>query len=129
MSAVLYDAYSTGKHHSKAGAEETAADVFEKTVAAKRTQDTESHLISAMQNKVSDLRMNNPIVSAIGRTKGFIKGALSSLGDNIVPATFASMALIGKNGWAKTGAWGTAGYAAYIVLKEGFGFGKHTPVD
>ena len=129
MSAVLYDAYSIGKHHSKVGAEEASADTFEKIVAAKRTTDTESHITGAIQGKVADLRMRNPIFSAFGRVKGFVKGSLHSMGDNIVPVCFASMALLGKNTAAKVGAWGTAGYAAYIVLKEGFGLGKHSPID
>lgn len=129
MSAIVYDAYCIGKHHSKAGAAEASADVFEKAIAAKRTTDTESYITGAMQNKVADLRMNNPIISAFGRVKGFFKGTLNSLGNNIIPVSFASMALVGKNKTAKFGAWGTLGYAAFLVLKEGFGLGKHTPVD
>ena len=129
MSAVIYDAYSIGKHHSKVGAQEASADVFERAIAAKRTNSNESYITGAMQNAVSDLRMNNPLPSVFGRIKGFIKGSMVSLGDNIIPVTLASMALLGKNKCAKAGAWGTAGYAAFLILKEGFGVGKHTPVD
>ena len=129
MSAIIYDAYSIGKHHSKVGAQEASADIFEKAIAAKRTNTNESYLTNAMQNKVSDLRMNNPLFPLFGKIKGFIKGSLISLGNNIIPVSLASMALLGKNTCAKIGAWGTAAYAAFLILREGFGVGKHTPID
>ena len=129
MSAVLYDAYATGKHHSHSHALEATADNFESVVAAQRTNTNGSHVANAMQNKVANLRMSNPIVPAIGKIKGFISGFASSLGDNIIPVSLASLALLGKNFWAKLGAWGLAGYGAYTILKEGFGIGKTSPVD
>lgn len=129
MSAVVYDSYMEGKHHAACGAEEAAADVFERSIAASRTADSQSHISSAMQKKVADLRMSNPIMPAIGKVKGFFKGVLNSLGDNIVPVTFASLAIAAKGTFAKIGAWGVAGCALYKILKEGFGVGKESGVE
>ncbi|MBR1776515.1 hypothetical protein IJ750_05535 [bacterium] len=129
VSAVLYDAYATGRHHAMSGGQMQNADTFQYIISAKRTTSDESPVTGALQDKLSDLRMNNPIIPAYGKTKGFIKGTFSSLGNNLVPIIFSSMALAGKNAWAKVGAWGLAAYGLYTVLKEGFGIGKNTPVD
>ena len=119
-SAIIYDAYKIG--HEK-------SDWFEKTVAAQRTATSESHVSNAIQNKVSDLRMSNPLIPIWGRIKGFNHGVLESLGDNIVPVIFTSFALLGKKFYAKLGAWGLVGCGLYTAIKEGFGVGKNTPVD
>ncbi len=129
MSAVAYDSYMEGQHHAASGAEEASADTFESIIAAQRTADSQSHITNAMQQKVADLRMSNPIITAFGKTKGFIKGALNSLADNFMPVAFASCALTGKGRWAKFGAWGIVGYSIYKIAKEGFGIGKKSPID
>ena len=129
MSAVIYDAYNVGRRHSRHASEQVSADYFEKVVDAKRTNSNESDVSNAIQTKVADLRMNNPIVPFAGKIKGFFGGALNSLGNNILPVLFSSMALAGKGFWAKAGAWGLAGFAGLKVLQEGFGVGKKTPMD
>ena len=129
MSAVVYDAYATAKHHSMVGAEEASADIFEKSVAASRSTTTESHLTGAMQRKVSDLRMQNPIIPIFGKITGFVKGFINGLGDNIVPVLCSSVALAGKGKWQKGGAWGLGIYGLLQVAKEGFGLGKNSAVD
>ena len=129
MSAIVYDAYANGKHHSAVGKEELSNDVFEKTIATTRTNTDSSHISSAMQKKVSNLRMNNPIVPFFGSVKGFVGGFFDSLGDNIIPVTLSSVALAAKGGFQKAGAWGLGIYAVYRIAKESFGVGKTTPTD
>ena len=129
MSAVLYDAYGTARHHSAAGAAKASADVYESAVAAERSNAGASYVTGAMQRKVADLRMSNPIIPIYGRIKGFFKAFFNSIGDNIVLAGFASMALAGKGFWGKLGAFGSAGFVGFKILKEGFGVGKKSPVD
>lgn len=129
MSAAIYDAYAAGKHHSHSGASEMTADYFEKIHAAERTSSTDSHITSAAQKKIADLRMNNPLIPVAGSIKGFIKGALGSLGDNIIPVSLASLAIGTKGFWSKFGAWGIAIWTGFKVLQEGFGVGKKTPAD
>ena len=128
MSAVLYDAFALGKANSSRYTQALDADHFEKVHASTRGLDSESQVGSAVQNKVAELRMNNPLIKIFGKTKGFISGALNSLGNNIIPVGFASLALAAKGTFSKIGAWGLAGCAVYSVLREGFGFGKNTPV-
>lgn len=129
MSAVLYDAVSVGKAQSKRTSQQYDADFFEKVHADTRTTSTESPLTGAMQKKVANWRMNNPIISTAGKFKGAVTGFFSSLGDNIIPAATASLALAGKGFWAKLGAWGTAGYGLFVIAREGFGFSKKSPMD
>ena len=129
MSAILYDAYSVGKVQSKRVSEDMEADHYLKIHSSTRTLSTESEVQNAIQKKVADFRMNTPFISTAGNIKGFTKGFFDSLGDNIIPAACASVALAAKGLAAKIGAWGLAAYGLYIVAKEGFGFTKKSPID
>lgn len=129
ISAVVYDAYSRAKVESKRTSQKMVADSFERIHAAKRTTTKESYVDSAIQSKVADMRMDNPIIPFAGRIGGFVKGGLNSLGDNIVPVTFSALALGTKGFFSKLGAMGVGGVALYTILKESFGVGKTTPMD
>ena len=129
MSAAIYDAYGMAHHHSASGALESSADVYEKAVAAERSNANASYVTGAMQNKIANFRMNNPIVPIIGKTKGFITGFIGSLGENIIPITLSTLALATKGISQKAGAWGLGIYGVYQVAKEGFGLGKNSAVD
>ena len=128
MSAVLYDAYARGKKQSARTALNVSADTFESVIADTRTVSTASPTTVAIQKKVADFRMSNPIRPFIGRITGFIKGALNSVTDSVVPVVCSCMALAGKGRWAKAGAWGLLGYGIFTVLKEGFGVGKENSI-
>jgi len=129
LSIAAYDAYAMAKHHADAETTKTSADTFESIIAAERSNSNASAVTNAMQQKVADLRMKNPIVPIFGKMKGFAEGFFSSLGDNIVPIALSSIALAAKGAMQKAGAWGLGIYGAYIVAKEGFGMGKTAPVD
>ena len=129
LSVATYDAFAMAKHHSSAATSNISADVFEKAIAAERSNSTASHFTGAMQNKIADLRMKNPIVPIFGKFKGFIEGFLSSLGDNIIPITLSAVSLGTKGVTQKAGAWGLGIYGVYQLAKEGFGLGKTAPVD
>lgn len=129
MGAVLYDAYTVGSEQSYRTSQKYTADRFEKIVSAQRTLTDESHVASAMQNKIADLRMSNPLIPFWGRVKGFFEGSLESLGNNIIPVACASLALLTKGFLSKAGAAGLGGCALYAILNEGFGIGKNTPID
>ena len=129
LSAVVYDAYAMAKHHSSAASADITADTFEKVVAAQRSNSSASHVTGAIQNKVADLRMKNPIVPIFGKIKGFIEGFMSSLADNIIPTCLSALALGAKGKTQKAGGWGLAIFGIYQLAKEGFGLGKTAPVD
>ena len=129
MSAAIYDAYAMAQHHSSAGALETSADVYEKAVAAERSNTGGSYVTTAMQSKIANLRMNNPIIPILGKVKGFSTGFISSLGENIIPIALSSLALATKGFAQKAGAWGLAIYGVYQIAKEGFGLGKSSAID
>ncbi len=129
LSAVTYDAYAMGKHHSSAVESEISADIFEKTIAAERSNSNASHVSNAIQGKIADMRMKNPIVPLLGKVKGFVQGFVGTFGDNLIPITLSSIALAAKGRLQKAGAWALGIYGAYLLAKEGFGLGKTSPVD
>lgn len=129
MSAVIYDAASVAKLKSKRASLTTDADHFEKIHASTRTISSESHTASAIQKKVANLRMNNPIIPILGRIKGYVAGFLGSLGENIIPASLASLAVATKGLPSKIGAYGVAAYGLFVILKEGFGVAKKSSLD
>lgn len=129
MSAVLYDAYSLARADSKRQSQVVTADYFQKVHADTRTLSNESQVDNAVQKGIRDFRIDNSIVPVYGNVKGFVTGFLKSLGNNIVPVSFASLALATKGTLSKVGAWGVAAYGLYKVAKEGFGIGKISPMD
>ena len=129
MSLAVYDAYTHGSHLSNKIAQAEEADHFEKIHAQTRSLSTESYVNSAMQHKIAELRMNNPLISAWGKTKGFCEGFIHSLGSNILPVAFSALAICTKGFMSKLGAIGAVGCGAYKILKEGFGVGKHSPIE
>ena len=129
LSAATYDAYANAKHHSDAQTASVSADTFESVIAAERSNTNASHVTNAVQKKIANLRMQNPIVPLFGKAKGFVEGFISSLGDNIIPIALSSIALGTKGLMQKAGAWGLGIYAVYQLAKEGFGVGKTAPVD
>lgn len=129
MSAVLYDSYSVAKKNSSRVAQMDNADHFEKVHTSTRTLSGESSVNSAMQKKIAEMRMDNPLFSIMGNIKGFAKGFLNTLGNNLIPVAFSALALATKGTMSKIGAWGVAGYGLFTIAKEGFGLGKQTPMD
>lgn len=129
MSAVLYDSYSVAKKNSIRVAQMDNADHFEKVHASTRTLSGESSVNSAMQKKIAEMRMDNPLFSIMGNIKGFAKGFLNTLGNNLIPVAFSALALATKGTMSKIGAWGVAGYGLFTIAKEGFGLDKQTPMD
>ena len=129
MSLVFYDAYKNGKSKSKKMEQSITADYMTDIFDASRTSSKNSRATVAMQEKVKDLRMNNFIVPMYGKIKGFIKGFITTLGDNIIPVTFASLAIASKGKLSKLGAIGVATCGVISVLKDGFGVGKETPMS
>ncbi len=129
MSAVVYDAFSVGRASSSRISQQVTADHFERVHTSRRTLSTESPVNGAIQGKIADMRENNPIIPIYGKVKGFCSGVLNSLGNNLLPVSFAALALTTKGFFSKLGAAGLAACGLLTVLKEGFGLGKQTPMD
>ena len=127
MSIALYDAYSLACKKSDRVALTDNADHYADAYFSTRTLNTESEFNGAMQNKIRNMRMNNPIIPVFGKVKGFIVGGLESLSNNFIPIIFSAFALAGKGMLSKIGACGVGIYSVITVLREGFGFGKPRP--
>ena len=129
LSSAAYDAYCGARHHAQANEQDVIADSFEKIHDNSRSMSTVSGTTSIMQKNLSNLRMDNPIFPMIGKFTGFVKGALSSMGSNIILVSSAALALATKGFCSKLGAIGVACVGGYKLLHEGFGLGKKTPMD
>ena len=129
MSAVLYDSYSVAKKNTGRVSQMENADHFEKVNASTRTLNGESSVNRTMQKKVAEMRMDNPLFSIMGNVKGFTKGFLNTLVNNLLTVAFSGLALATKGTMSKIGAWGTVGCGLLTIAREGFGLGKNTPVD
>lgn len=127
MSLALYDAYKLASKKSDRMVLQDTANHYSDTYFSSRTLSTESEINSALQNKVRDMRMKNPVLPIISKIKGFIIGGLESLANNFIPVAFSTLALTTKGLLSKIGAWGVAIWGAITLLREGFGLGKNTP--
>lgn len=129
MGIALYDAVNVGAQYSKNGAQKENSKYLEKAYSNARTVDTVSYSNKAIQEKVFDLRTQNPLPAFWGQVKGGTEGFFHSLGTNIIPITSAALALVGKGLLAKAGAVGVTLSVLWNVLRSGFGAGKQTPMD
>ena len=127
MSIALYDAYSLACKKSDRVTQVDNANHYADAYFSTRTLNSESEFNGAIQNKIRNMRMKNPIVPIIGKVKGFMTGALDSLSNNFIPIAFSTLALTTKGTLSKIGAWGVGIYGAITILREGFGFGKPRP--
>lgn len=129
MGVALYDAIHEAEHTSKECAENESAKYLEKAYFNSRGLDRKSHIDAEIQSKVFEYRMNNPLPSVLGAVKGWGEGLFESLGENLFLVGASALALTAKNFFAKVGAVGIALTACYSILRNGFGVGKHNPMD
>lgn len=129
LSCALYDASVRAKTTSKIYSDSITGDYLEKVHFSTRGLNENSAINNAMQQKVRDWRMNNPIVPAYGKVVGTFKGFFNSIGDKLIPISFASLAIATKGLPSKIGAFGVIGTAIYNIAVEGFGVGKSTSMD
>lgn len=129
MGIALYDAVNVANQYSKIEAQKQSSKYYEKAYFDSRTTDTVSYSNKAIQEKVFDLRTKNPIPNIYGRIKGYTEGALYSLGNSLFLVGSSAIALTSKNMFAKVGAVGVMLTAAYNMLRNSYGVGKHHPMD
>jgi hypothetical protein len=129
IGSALYDATRVSKQYGKNYSQIQQQNYLERTYFNSRTLDSTSYTGNAIRKKVSDIEMNNPIPSTWGKIKGKTKGFFYGLSNNLPIIACGSLALLGKNFWAKFGAIGSALCFLYTVLRQGFGLGKNHPMD
>lgn len=129
MGLALYDATRVASQFSKNGAQNQEAKYLEKAYFNSRNTDNVSFVSNNIRQKTYDLRSRNPLPSIWGRIKGGTEGAIYSLGTNLFTIACSSFALLSKGTMAKIGAIGVALGLCYDIARNGFGLGKHNPMN
>lgn len=129
MGCALYDAVKVAKHHSREESMKQEAKHIERVYANTRTVDTVSFTDSAIQGKIADRRMNNPLYSFWGSIKGGVSGFLSGMGNHVFTVACSAFALASKGKMAQIGAIGVGLSACFNIAHNAFGIGKKTPLD
>ena len=129
VGAALYDSAKLANKYSKIGAEHTQGRFLEKAYFESRTLDDVSYVDNAIREKTFDLRSKNPIPSMYGGAKGGLQGFLYGLGHHLPLVCCSMLALACKKWAAKAGAIGVGLCALYRIARDGFGLGKHSPMD
>lgn len=129
IGASLYNAMRVGNQFSRNESQRIQAKYLENVYFDSRTTDSVDYIDNQLRQKTFDLRSRNPIPSVWGKVKGWTQGSLYGLGNNLFTVACASLALISKGFWAKAGAIGVALSACYSIARNGFGLGKHHPMN
>ena len=129
LGLALYDATRVASRFSKNVSELTQANYLEKSYFNSRTIENDSYVSNSLREKAFDLNSKNPIPSLWGRVKGYIQGAMYSLGNNLLTVSCSALALLGKGWGAKVGSFGVVASLAYDFLRNGFGLGRQNPIE
>ena len=129
MGFALYNATKLCSQFSRNTGQYQQQKHLEKAYFDSRTIDSISYTKNAIREKTFDLRSRNPLPSLWGKTKGGFNGFMYGLGDNLAIITCSALALTCKNTLAKLGAIGAAACLCYDIAREGFGLGKHHPMN
>lgn len=129
IGSALYDSARVSKLYGGHQAELNQENYLQKVYFDSRTLDSTSYTGNAIRKKAYNIRTNNPIPSIWGKIKGKTQGFFTGLSNNLPLIFCGSMALLGKNIIAKLGVAGSALCFAYTIAREGFGLGKHHPMN
>ena len=129
MGIALYDASRVASYNSKTTAENVKAAQMETSYFNSRTIDKMSYHSNGIRQKVQNFMLKSPIPTVLGKVKGWVECIVKSLGNHIITIGCATMALLCKGFGAKLGAIGIGLGFLYEILRNGFGAGKHHPMD
>ena len=129
MGVALFDAVKVASQFSRNEAQNQQQKYLEKIYYDSRTIDSVSFSNNAIRKGTFDLRTQNPIPSWYGKLKGGFQGFFYGLGNFLPTIVCSTVALLSKGSLAKWGAAGTAITLCYNVARNGFGLGKHHPMD
>lgn len=133
LGAVLYDAHQYGKIQARTSGKNQLADSACDAYMGSTTLNSTSTIDSKLQNARFKAEMNGSIFGGIRRgfaqAKGYIKGALTSLAENIVPLALSAGTLVTSGPVSKVCAAATAIYGAVRGTTVAFGIGKPNPLN
>ena len=129
IGVALYDTVQSTKALSRKTAHTQTAKWMENSYYSSRTIDNISTHSNAVRAKTFDFKTRSPIPSIIGSIKGGFQGTLYGLGINLPTIACSALALVARGAWAKIGAVGVGCVFLYNILRNGFGVGKHHPMN
>lgn len=133
LGAVLYDAHQYGKIQAQTSGKNQLADSACDAYVDSRTLNSTSTIESKLQNLRLDAEMKGNIFGGIrkgfAQAKGYVKGAMTSLAENIIPLALSAGTLITKGSASKVLGALTATYGAVRGVSVAFGIGKSNPLS
>lgn len=121
---IGYDAYKRACWKSKMDTKLMTADMMQRTHLTSQLLDMNSQVRADAKNGFHQWLLGTNIPTFFSGITGFVKGALSSMADNVVPLAMATGALMFKGGMSKFCGIGLGLYAAHFFLTELCGIGK-----
>lgn len=129
VGAALYDSAKIAHLYSKIGGEHTQEHFLENAYFNSRTLDNVSYTDNIIRESTFDIKTRTPLPKTFGKVKGGFQGFFYGMGNHLPVIICSTLALACKNWAAKAGAIGVGLCALYKVAREGFGLGKHNPMD
>ena len=121
---VIYDMHKSGVSKSQMSIKKGIAKRLPDAYNQSRKQEGMSTLNSEVHDYVFNESVNNSVPDKINGVKGYLKGAFFQLASSIIPATFATLALLKGKVISSVGAIGLAVYGAGSVLFNVLDIGK-----
>ncbi len=115
----VYDAHSRARREAIREGKNRMADRGLNAWMNTTRLEVESDVEAGLRNEARDIMMDSPFPKICGNIKGYVKGFLSSVADNVVPITLGATALMSKAGGfvSKCSAWGMGIYAVYKGIR------------
>ena len=133
LGAVLYDAHQYGKIQAQTSGKNQLADSACDAYMSSTTLNSTSTIDSKLQNARLKAEVNGSIFGGIrkgfAQAKGYVKGALTSLAENIIPLALSATTLVTSGPVSKVCAAATALYGAVRGTAVAFGIGKSNPLN
>lgn len=133
LGAVLYDAHQYGKIQARTSGKNQLADSACDAYMGSTTLNSTSTIDSKLQDLRFKAEMNGSVFGGIrkgfAQAKGYVKGALTSLAENIIPLALSAGTLITSGPVSKACAAATALYGAVRGTAVAFGIGKSNPLN
>lgn len=129
MGIALYNATRVASQFSRNEGLKEQSKYLEKAYFDSRNINDVSYTSNEIRKQTFDLRTKNPLPTWWGKIKGCVEGTTYSLGNSLPTVACAALALLSKGVFAKIGAIGVGLGICYDIAHNGFGLGKHHPMD
>ena len=133
LGAVLYDAHQYGKIQARTSGKNQLAESACDAYMGSTTLNSTSTIDSKLQNARLNAEVNGSIFGGIrkgfAQAKGYIKGAITSLAENIVPLALSAATLVTGGVASKILGAATAIYGGVRAATVAFGIGKPNPLS